>query len=134
MTLMKRSYPSISPNRGDTAVSSSRSSRRTAAAADSLDVRSVVAVRPGLHPQVTSEVETVTLRLSGKTVALPLAARSALDRLLAGPAVRVGDLPIDDASALVIVRRLLREGVLVTATDERIDIDAGPDPTPFVEA
>ncbi|WP_158864776.1 cupin domain-containing protein [Leifsonia sp. AG29] len=84
-----------------------------AAAADALDAGTVVSVRPSLRPRVTVEVETVTVRLPGKNVALPVAARAALERLLAGPPVRVGELPIDDGSAVVIARRLLLEGVLV---------------------
>ncbi|UAJ78138.1 cupin-like domain-containing protein [Leifsonia sp. ZF2019] len=88
----------------------------TVAASDRLDGMTVVAARSGLRPEHTVEVETVTIRLAGRTVALPIAARAAVERLLDGSPVRVGELPgLDPESAVVVARRLLREGVVVIA-------------------
>jgi hypothetical protein len=88
----------------------------TVEAAAALSTDTVVIVREGLRPRVTTEVETVTVRLPRASVALPIAARAAVERLLDGTPVRVGDLPgLDEASAVVVARRLLREGIVVLA-------------------
>ncbi|MDN4595771.1 cupin domain-containing protein [Leifsonia virtsii] len=85
----------------------------TIAAADRMGPDSVVVVRPGLGADVTVEVETVTVRLPTKKVALPIAAREAVEALLSGRPVAVGALPLDERSAVVVARRLLREGIVV---------------------
>jgi ribosomal protein L16 Arg81 hydroxylase len=85
----------------------------TIAAAEGLSAASVVVARPGLRPEVSVEVETVTVRLPAKTVALPIAAQDAVRRLLDGTPVRVGELPLEERSAVVVARRLLREGIVV---------------------
>jgi ribosomal protein L16 Arg81 hydroxylase len=86
----------------------------TIEAASALDGRTVATARPGLRPAVTIEVETVTVRLPGRAIALPIAARAAVERLLDGTPVAVGELPaLDPESAVVVARRLLREGVVV---------------------
>lgn len=87
----------------------------TLAAAEELTDATPVIARPGLRPTVTVEVETVTVRLPDKTIALPIAARDAVLRLLDGAPVTVGELPLDERSAVVVARRLLREGVVVVA-------------------
>lgn len=90
----------------------------TVEAAATLTGDTVVVARPGLLPTVTVEVETVTIRLPGRAIALPIAARGAVERLLDGRPVAVGELPrLDPESAVVVARRLLREGVVVV--DER---------------
>ncbi|MFF2052218.1 cupin domain-containing protein [Leifsonia sp. NPDC058194] len=82
-------------------------------AAAALDGGTVVGARPGLRPTVTAEVETVTVRLPGRVIALPIAARAAVDRLVDEEPVAVGELPgLDPESAIVVARRLLREGVV----------------------
>ncbi len=56
-----------------------------------------------------------TLHLSGRKLTLPDSTSPALDLALAGP-VKVGDLAVggfDEGDAVVLARRLLREGVLV---------------------
>ncbi|WP_431218279.1 cupin domain-containing protein [Leifsonia xyli] len=95
-----------------------------AAAAESMTAETVVVARPGSRPDVTVEVETVTVRLPAKTVALPIAARDAVDRLLDGRPVTVSELPLDERSAVVVARRLLREGLVVVAAEA----DAHPGP------
>jgi len=66
---------------------------------------------------------SVQLRLDGRTVTLPAGARPALERLLAGPCTP-GDLlvhDLDEASALVLARRMLREGVVVPAGSRPVE-------------
>ncbi len=56
----------------------------------------------------------VVLHLRGRDVHLPPAARPAVERLLTGEVVKIGELPdLSDASRLVLVQRLVREGWLV---------------------
>ncbi len=64
--------------------------------------------------RLTIEGETVRVVASGATLTLPAFAADSLAFALATPAFRVGDLPgeLDDAGRLVLVRRLLREGLL----------------------
>lgn len=76
----------------------------------------VVTVRPGSHPRVATTEGTVAIRLPQKTVTLPAEASAAVRRLLSGEPVSAQDLPgLDAGSALVVVRRLLREGIVVPA-------------------
>ncbi len=90
----------------------------TAAALDGLSTgtalrpraRQAVALRDGVG-------DRVALALPGRTLELPGSTRAALGVALAGPC-RVADLAVgalDGADALVLARRLLREGVLVPA-------------------
>ena len=56
------------------------------------------------------------LTARGTVLSLPVEAAPALQALRTGDPVTVGSLPgLDLASALVVVRRLLREGVVVTS-------------------
>ncbi|MCS5714621.1 cupin domain-containing protein [Herbiconiux sp. CPCC 205716] len=74
--------------------------------------------RGSLHAAVelSDDRESVRIRTSTKTVALPVEAEAAVRRLHEGGEVALGELPgLDAASAVVVVRRLLREGVLVPA-------------------
>ena len=58
--------------------------------------------------------DRVVLELPDRTMTLPAATVGALRTLLEGQALTVGALPgLDPADQLVLVRRLLREGVLV---------------------
>jgi len=83
-----------------------------------LEARSRVRWRGSLHASVgfSPDRETVRIRTSAKTVALPAEAEAAVRRLHDGGEVAVAELPgLDAASAVVVVRRLLREGILVPA-------------------
>jgi len=97
----------------------------TIAAAEALTTDTVVVARPGLAARLTREVETLTVRLPGKSVALPIAAGDAVDALLSGRPVAVGALPLDERSAVVVARRLLREGVVVVAPGANADTRGG---------
>jgi len=73
----------------------------------------VVRWRAGLRCRT---VDGTTLELPDRTITLPDGTTRALRTLLNGAAVRVGALPeLDGPAQLDLVRRLLREGVLVPA-------------------
>nr|WP_232534304.1 cupin domain-containing protein [Plantactinospora sp. KBS50] len=89
-----------------------------AAVAAAVAADSRVAVRRGLPWRlVPGAPGRIVLRLFDRTLDLPEGCADALRTVLSGTAVRVGDLPgLDgDADRLVLVRRLLREAVLVPA-------------------
>lgn len=77
------------------------------------------ALRPrrGVGAAIAVDGEQVVVTLPGRTVALPLLAEPALRRLLGG-ACTPADLQLgglDEPGALVLARRLLREGAVVPA-------------------
>jgi bifunctional lysine-specific demethylase and histidyl-hydroxylase NO66 len=82
---------------------------------DRLDVDSVVRLRPGPVPSLGEEPDArLRLDAGDRVLHLPPVARPALEVLLAGDPVRVGDLPeIDRSSRVVLARRLVVEGLLV---------------------
>lgn len=84
---------------------------------DDLDHDTWVTLRGGPDPQLSTEPDRrLRLDLGDRVLHLPPAAAPALGSLLAGGAVRVGDLPdLDDESQLVLARRLVREGMLLVA-------------------
>jgi lysine-specific demethylase/histidyl-hydroxylase NO66 len=87
-------------------------------AADDLDLSTAV-VAPADHPAdlgAPAADGRIVLHLRDREVHLPPATRPALDCLLAGDPVKVGELPgLSDASRLVVARRLVREGWLLVA-------------------
>ncbi|WP_133848934.1 JmjC domain-containing protein [Labedaea rhizosphaerae] len=86
------------------------------AAADELGEGSRVRVRSGLRHRLVADGDRARLDLPGDRLWLPSAATEALGVLLSGAVATVGTLPaLDLADQLVVVRRLLREGVLVPA-------------------
>jgi hypothetical protein len=76
-----------------------------------------IAARAGLRHHISTDgPDHVTLHLTGRTLRFPAYCTPALQAVLAGDPVRVGDLPLDDdEDRLVLARRLLREGVAVPA-------------------
>jgi lysine-specific demethylase/histidyl-hydroxylase NO66 len=87
-----------------------------AAFADGLAKGDTVRVRGGLHHRVSRRGEQVLLELADRRITLPAATDEAVRTLLRGTPCAVGSLPgMDEANQLVLVRRLLREGVLVPA-------------------
>jgi lysine-specific demethylase/histidyl-hydroxylase NO66 len=87
-----------------------------AAALAALSADGVVAARGGLRWRLVPAAVPGRLRLelTDRTIELPEFCRAALEALLDGCAVRVGDLPgLDGGDAVVLVRRLLREAVVV---------------------
>jgi mannose-6-phosphate isomerase-like protein (cupin superfamily) len=81
---------------------------------DGLAPSTCVTLRNGSPPALATETDDrLRLDLGDRVLHLPPAAGAALELLLAGAPVRVGDLPdLDDDSRLVLVRRLVREGML----------------------
>ncbi len=72
--------------------------------------------RAGLRHRLRPEGDQVVLELPDREITLPATTRPALDALLTGAVATVGSLPdMDGADQIVLVRRLLREGVLVSA-------------------
>jgi lysine-specific demethylase/histidyl-hydroxylase NO66 len=87
-----------------------------ATAATSADGATVVRRRRGLHHRLRPAAPDapVVLELPDRTVTLPGGTRAACERLLDGRPVAAGDLPgLPPDDGAVIVRRLLKEGVLV---------------------
>ena len=83
--------------------------------ASQLSINSRVGPRPDLILLVREEVERLVVLFGSTEISLPLFARDAVMFALAGAPFVVGDLPghLDDAGKVVLVRRLLREGLLV---------------------
>ncbi|MDD7938132.1 cupin domain-containing protein [Actinomycetospora lutea] len=91
-----------------------------AAAATSADATTVVRLRRGLHHRLRPSTgagttdEAVVLELADRTLTLPAGTRDACARLLDGRPATAGDLPgLAPEDGAVVVRRLLKEGVLV---------------------
>ena len=81
---------------------------------DELGAGDAVRRRAGLRYRLRENADRVVLELPDRTMTLPAATAGALRALLDGQTVTVGELPgLDSADQLVLVRRLLREGVLV---------------------
>jgi JmjC domain len=91
---------------------------RQAAAVHALGPDSVLRLRYGLRHRVVPPAAggaPLRLDLPDRTLELPAAAATPLAVLLAGPPVRLGDVTEDEpGDAVVVARRLLTEGVLVT--------------------
>jgi ribosomal protein L16 Arg81 hydroxylase len=86
-----------------------------AVAAAIRDLAACTPVRPreGLAATLQVDGDSAVLTVPGRTVTLPAFTAAALRRLLAGP-VTPAELPdLDEESALVLVRRMLREGVVL---------------------
>ena len=82
-------------------------------ALDAIDDDSVV-VRRGLVSTATVVGDRLRLRVGARTIDFPALVETAIDRLLGPVPTRVGDLDdlLDESSRLVLVRRLVREGLL----------------------
>ncbi|WP_219413956.1 cupin domain-containing protein [Pseudonocardia nigra] len=87
-----------------------------AAFVDGLAAGDGVRRRAGLRHRLSRRGEQVLLELPDRQITLPPSTEPALRALLDGAPRAVGDLPgLDEADQLVLVRRLLREGVLAPA-------------------
>ena len=88
-----------------------------AAAVAGLTASTSLRPRRGLVPEVTLGGQQLVIRVPGKEIALPAFTGPSVRHLLAGPATP-GDLllgGLDQDGALVLARRLLREGLVVPA-------------------
>ncbi len=88
-----------------------------AAAMTDLDLDTVLSPRGGLHWRMTAaDPDTVTVHLVDRQITVPARCAPALRVLLAGPWIRVGDLPdLAAADQLTFARRMLREAIAVSA-------------------
>ncbi|GAA2535523.1 cupin domain-containing protein [Pseudonocardia hydrocarbonoxydans] len=88
-----------------------------AAFAAGLAVGDAVRLRAGLGHRVVDRGDTVVLELADREIALPARTAPAVRAVLDGGTHPVGSLPdMDGPDQVVLVRRLLGEGVLVPAT------------------
>ncbi|GAA3016126.1 cupin domain-containing protein [Actinokineospora globicatena] len=85
-----------------------------ASAAQTAGTGSVVRLRAGLRHRLREEGDKVVLEIPGDTLSLPASTVAAMRALLTGEPRVVGELPdLPVADQMVLVRRLLREGILV---------------------
>jgi len=86
------------------------------AALDRRAVGAVVGARPHLISRVQTDSDSVSVRHFGRKITFPLHIASALQFALTHDRVAVRDLPgdLDDAGKLTLVRRLIREGLLLS--------------------
>ena len=82
-----------------------------------LDADTVLAPRRGLHWRITAgQGDMVTVHVVDREITVPAYCEPALRALLAGPPVRIGDLPqLGAADQLTFARRMLREALVVPA-------------------
>lgn len=75
---------------------------------------SIVGCRPFLAYLIDEDQESLIVRFHRNEIAVPLHAGPAVRHALTTERFRVRDLPgdLDDAGKLVLVRRLIREGLL----------------------
>lgn len=77
-----------------------------------LDDATVVGRRAGAVCELRADGDRLVVLLGDRLLRMPAWVEPAVARLASAEAVRVGDLPIDEQSRLVLVRRLVREGLL----------------------
>jgi ribosomal protein L16 Arg81 hydroxylase len=84
-------------------------------AVNSLTLESVVALRPSFAYALIEEPSVIRLQCYGNEISFPQNAASAVRYALSQRAFRIEDLPgeLDEAGKLVLVRRLVREGIFV---------------------
>lgn len=79
-----------------------------------INTNSAVRAREALAIETSRSAETFVVQANGREVAFPVTASEAIEQLLEGGTKRVSDLPsiVSDQTKLVIVRRLILEGIL----------------------
>ncbi len=84
---------------------------------ESLAADSVAGVRPGLIYRLTDSPQSVRIDCYGKEISLPAHAAPAVRFALESDCFQVSDLPgdLDDEGRLVLIRRLVREGLIALA-------------------
>jgi hypothetical protein len=85
-----------------------------AAAVSGVDGSTRVRLRRGLRHAVRSTSDRIVLELADRTLSLPATTAAAVRAVLTGDEIAVGELPdLEAADQVTLVRRLLREAVLV---------------------
>ena len=81
---------------------------------ENLTVKSTAGARPGLIYRLSESPQTVRIECYGKEIGLPAHAAKAVRFALESERFKVGDLPgeLDDEGKLVLIRRLVREGLI----------------------
>lgn len=94
------------------------------AALDSLTIHSVVGARQGVIARLETSDESEIVSCYGRKIIFPSPAREAVRFALSEPRFAVRSLPgrLDDAGKVTLVRRLIREG-LVVALSEQEDVN-----------
>ncbi len=87
---------------------------------DGITDATTVRLRPHVSPVLETDGDRLVIGLGDRQVTMPGAVAPAVRRLLDPEPVRVEELGewLDDGSRLVLVRRLVREGMLVTRHDD----------------
>lgn len=82
---------------------------------DSLTIRSAVGARPGAIFHLRTNGASASVACYGRTITFPSHAAEAVSFALARPQFVVSDLPcdLDDEGKLTLVRRLIREGLVL---------------------
>ncbi|WP_395244169.1 cupin domain-containing protein [Agromyces sp. MMS24-K17] len=81
-----------------------------------LDASSTVRWRGSLRARIEQDGDRVRIVSATKSLSLPVEAEPAIRRLAEGAEIAVGDLPgLDAESAVVVARRLVREGIAVAS-------------------
>lgn len=102
-----------------------------AAALARLSPATTVAVRRHLRHALRRDGGDVVVSLGDRTLRLPGSTAEAVAALLGGVPLRVDALPgLDEADALTLTRRLVREGLAVPQPDPSSRDDLRPDPSP----
>lgn len=87
---------------------------RSVAAMGALEGSDSVRLRPGLFARIVRSDHSVSITLRNKTVSLPLECADAVESLFEGRPCRVDSLTgLDTEDAIVVVRRLIREGIAI---------------------
>lgn len=84
---------------------------------DRVDLTTEVRLHDQASPELRTDGDVLTLTFGGNVLTLPAFTEPHVEALCAGPPMRGADLPstLDDDGKLVLVRRLMREGLLVPA-------------------
>ncbi|OZC70849.1 cupin [Rhodococcus sp. 06-462-5] len=77
-----------------------------------------IRLRPGVFARVAHTKAGVAMALRNKTITLPSQCADAIESLMKGAPCRLDSMPgLDTADALVVARRLIREGIAVPAAE-----------------
>lgn len=89
------------------------------AALDRLTLESEVGARPGVLSYVRANAESISIDCYGRQITFPSHATEAVRFALGHPRFAVRELPgdLDDQSKLTLVRRLIREGLVIARLD-----------------
>lgn len=87
---------------------------------DQLTVHSVVGARAGGIFRLLENEQTLSIDCCGRRITLPLYARDAAQFALTTPNFQISELPgpLDDAGKVTLIRRLIREGLVVASQGE----------------